>query len=91
MNDLQSGTGDKTLLLSLEQMRADIAAMVHEDPEEIRLDDNLMDLGLDSMRVMSLLERWGRQGVVLDFSRIAEHLTLEGWWKLAREAQDVAD
>lgn len=73
--------------LTLVQMRADIAALLHEDPQEIQLDDNLMDLGLDSLRVMNLLERWARQGVQLDFTRVAEHVTLAGWWQLARAAQ----
>lgn len=85
-NATDTQEGD-TLILTLEQMRADIAEMIHESPDEVRLDDNLMDLGLDSMRVMSLLERWGRQGVDLDFSRIAERLTLAGWWELAQIAQ----
>src|SRR3546814_4364224 len=39
---------------TLESMRADIARILHEDPSEIGNDDNLMDLGLDSMRTMTL-------------------------------------
>lgn len=73
--------------LTLEQMRADIAELIHESPDQVMLDDNLMDLGLDSMRLMSLLERWSRQGVELDFSLVAERLTLGGWWELAQAAQ----
>ena len=46
------------MAITLEQMRADIAAMIHEEPEETGLDDNLMDLGLDAMRVMNLLVEW---------------------------------
>lgn len=85
-------TTDKVLAalssgLTLEQMRADIAALLHEDPSEIALDDNLMDLGLDSLRAMNLLEKWSRQGVQLDFSRVAERPTLGGWWQLAQEAR----
>lgn len=75
------------LTLTLEQMRADIAELIHESPDQVMLDDNLMDLGLDSMRLMSLLERWSHQGVELDFSLVAERLTLGGWWELAQVAQ----
>ena len=32
--------------LTLERMRQDIAAMLHEDPQDILDDDNLIDLGL---------------------------------------------
>lgn len=78
-----------TVKLSLEDMRADIAEMVYDEPENIELDDNLMDLGLDSMRVMTLVERWDKKGVQLDFTRIAERLTLRGWWELAQDAQGI--
>ena len=71
--------------LTLEQMRADIARMVHEQPEDIALDDNLMDLGLDSMRVLNLLVRWNESGIGLDFSEIAEQTTLQGWWSVVEQ------
>lgn len=70
--------------LTLERMRADIARMVHEQPEDIALDDNLMDLGLDSMRVLNLLLAWNETGIGLDFSEIAEHTTLGGWWDVVQ-------
>lgn len=75
------------MTLTLEQMQADIAAMLHEEPDEIGLHDNLMDLGLDSMRVMTLVERWSKTGVDLDFTDIAQHLTLAGWWEVVQAQQ----
>lgn len=87
LDESNTVTHAQPMRLTLQQMRADIAALLHEDPEEVLLDDNLMDLGLDSLRVMSLLERWARQGVELDFSRIAERVTLAGWWELAQSVQ----
>lgn len=74
-----------TNTLTLERMRADIARMVHESPENIELHDNLMDLGLDSMRVLNLLVSWNETGIGLDFSEIAEHSTLEGWWSVVQK------
>lgn len=71
--------------LTLERMRADIARMVHESPENIELDDNLMDLGLDSMRVLNLIVTWNESGLGLDFSEIAEHSTLAGWWSVVEK------
>ncbi|WP_235031364.1 phosphopantetheine-binding protein, partial [Geminicoccus flavidas] len=38
-------------------MRREIAALLHDDPEEIGTDDSLIDLGLDSMRAMALVRR----------------------------------
>lgn len=73
--------------LSLERMRADIAAMIHEDPSSVGDDDNLMDLGLDSMRAMNLVLKWSEAGVELDFSELAERVTLAGWWAIVRRRQ----
>ena len=72
-------------LLTLQRMRVDIARMVHEQPEDIALDDNLIDLGLDSMRVLNLIVSWNETGIGLDFSEIAEHTTLNGWWQVVEK------
>lgn len=77
------------MTITLERMRADVAAMIHEAPEDIGLDDNLMDLGLDSMRLMNLILAWQEAGVDLDFGSFAEEFTLSGWWRAieAKRAQ----
>lgn len=73
-------------MLTLEAMRADVAEILGEAPEEIGDQDNLADLGLDSMRVMTLLARWNEEaGVALEFADIAEHLSLAGWWRVLEE------
>lgn len=69
--------------LTLDTMRADIARIIGEDPSEIGDHDSLIDLGLDSIRVMALIQRWGEQGVKLDFARLAEKPTLAHWWSVA--------
>jgi aryl carrier-like protein len=58
--------------------------MIHIDSAEIGDDDNLMDLGLDSMRAMNLLLLWQERGVDLDFSKMATRPTLAGWWQLVK-------
>lgn len=69
--------------LTLDTMRADIARIIGEDPSEIGDEDSLIDLGLDSIRVMTLIQRWGEQGVKLDFAQLAEKPTLAHWWSVA--------
>ncbi len=76
--------------LTLERMRADIARMVHEDPADIRDDDNLMDLGLDSMRIMKLASGWREAGADLDFADLAAEATLAHWWAVASRAMGQA-
>ena len=66
--------------LTREGMRADIARLLHEDPSEIGDDDSLIDLGLDSMRAMNLVVKWEEAGVPLDFTDLAEAMTLAGLW-----------
>ncbi|MFU0504814.1 phosphopantetheine-binding protein [Pseudaminobacter sp. NGMCC 1.201702] len=73
--------------ITLERMRADIAAMIHEEPEAIGLDDNLMDLGLDSMRLLNLILLWQEAGVDLEFGEFAERFTLVGWWEAVQKRQ----
>ena len=75
-------------MLTRERMRADIAALLHERPEDIGGEDELMDLGLDSMRAMALLTRWAREAnLTLEFSEFAERLTLDAWWAIMARAQ----
>lgn len=73
--------------LTLERMRADVAGMLGEAPEDIQDDENLMDLGLDSMRVLGLVLAWGNTGIPLEFSHLAEHATLGGWWTVVQRLQ----
>ena len=47
--------------LTLEQMRQDLAKILLEDPADIHDDDNLIDLGLDSMRAMTRFFGNGRK------------------------------
>lgn len=76
--------------LTLERMRADVARMLGEAPEDIQDDENLMDLGLDSMRVLGLVLAWGNTGIPLEFSHLAEHATLGGWWTVVQRLQAEA-
>ena len=67
---------------TLSELRALIAAQLQVSADEIRDDDNLLDWGLDSIRIMTLLEDWRRAGRELTFMALAEQPTLAAWWKL---------
>ena len=51
-------------VLDLERMRADVARVLDCAPAEIGDDDNLIDLDLDSMRMLGLVLAWGNTGSV---------------------------
>jgi aryl carrier-like protein len=68
--------------LSMQRLREDIARLLHEDPEEIGENDNLIDLGLDSIRAMALVTRWREAGAAVEFSDLAASNTLAEWWPI---------
>ncbi len=76
----------QTLPISLDSMRADIARILHEDPDEIGDTDNLLDLGLDSIRAMALATRWRDAGADVEFSELAARPELGHWWTLVERA-----
>ncbi|QXJ26122.1 amino acid adenylation domain-containing protein [Actinomadura graeca] len=45
-------------------------------------DDNLIELGMDSIRLMQLTGRLRRRGIEVRFAELAERPTLAGWWDL---------
>lgn len=68
--------------LTAAQVRADVAELLQSDPSSIALDDNLFDLGLDSVRVMTLIERWRTAGAAVEFPDLAEQPELGHWQAL---------
>ncbi|MFI0239265.1 phosphopantetheine-binding protein [Streptomyces sp. NPDC016845] len=72
-----------TTTLTVEKIRTDVADCLGEDPAAIPVDENLVDYGLDSVRVMTLLERWRRDhGVEASFVDLAEKPAVDAWAQL---------
>lgn len=68
------------MTMTLDRMRADVARELALPVDEVGAEDDLLDLGLDSVRAMKLALRWEEAGVPIDFGRMAEHRTIAGWW-----------
>jgi aryl carrier-like protein len=68
--------------LDLERMRADVARSLDEPAEGIADTDDLLDRGLDSIRLMSLVESWRGEGAEVSFVDLAEEPTLQAWARL---------
>ena len=79
-----------TETLTLERMRADVARVLDCQAADIGDDDNLIDLDLDSMRMLGLVLAWGNTGLPLEFSQLAEHTTLRAWWAVVQRLQGAA-
>ena len=74
---------------SLEGLRASVAALRDLPAAERGFDDNMMEAGLDSIRLMSLVERWRRAGAATSFVELAERPTLRQWWDLLATQAEV--
>ncbi|QHM74827.1 Enterobactin synthase component B [Mixta theicola] len=65
-----------------EALLALLAPMLDEDTQQLADDDNLLDYGLDSVRIMSLASRWRKEGHELDFVALVKQPTLAAWLAL---------
>ncbi|WP_249605153.1 isochorismatase family protein [Chromobacterium sp. IRSSSOUMB001] len=76
---------------SAEALRAAVAELLQQPASDIGLDDNLLDWGLDSIRLMSLLEQWRALGAEIDFIELAQQPSVNAWQALlARQLDRVA-
>jgi len=71
-----------SLPASLAALQAEVAQLMQMPAADLRVDDNLLHAGLDSIRLMSLVERWRRGGASATFVDLAERPTLADWWSL---------
>ncbi|MER8101361.1 phosphopantetheine-binding protein [Kitasatospora sp. NPDC094016] len=53
-------------------VRADVADILGERPEDVSDEDDLRELGLDSMRLMHLVEIWRARGARAEFADLAD-------------------
>lgn len=77
--------------IDLDRMRADVLAALDDPPAELGDHDDLLDLGLDSLRLMALVGRWREAGLALATEDLIEaEPTLAGWWAAAQGAAERA-
>ena len=62
----------------VEEARALVAAVVVDDVGDLPADEDLRDSGLDSIRLMSLLNDLRASGVVVELETVATDPTLQG-------------
>ncbi|MDF2662650.1 MAG: isochorismatase [Paenibacillus sp.] len=84
-----SATVSANGMLTERMVREQVAELLQEAPSTIGESDNLIDRGLDSVRLMSLVERWRRFGAEVAFVELAERPTLKDWWKLLSLRQQL--
>ena len=53
-----------------------------DESDEPMDDENLIDYGLDSVRMMALAARWRKVHGDIDFVMLAKNPTIDAWWAL---------
>lgn len=71
-----------TTALTRAQMISDLAEVLDLPVDEFTEDVSLLDLGLDSVRLMSLVERWRFEGAEIDFVDLASDPELGAWFEV---------
>lgn len=62
-------------------LRALVLPLLDESDEPLD-DDNLIDYGLDSVRMMALAARWRKTHGDIDFVMLAKNPSIDAWWAL---------
>ncbi|WP_156753715.1 phosphopantetheine-binding protein [Actinokineospora pegani] len=65
-----------------EWLAADVAEVLELDAAAIGAGDDLLDHGMDSIRLMTLAETWRQRGLDVDLADLLERPTLAGWARL---------
>lgn len=72
----------------LDVLRLEVLALLDDDGgEPLDPDESLLDRGLDSMRLMTLVERFQRRGALVTFGDLAEQPTLSAWAGLLAQSR----
>ncbi|WP_018157653.1 TIM barrel protein [Demetria terragena] len=79
--------------LAVETMTADVADLLYVQTQELDWELDLRDQGMDSVRIMELVERWRQAGVAgISFRHLAEDRRFERWVEVVSELQgETAD
>ncbi|POZ62367.1 isochorismatase family protein [Chromobacterium alticapitis] len=84
-----SGHGEQAF--TRDWLKTQILSALSDGDDSLAGDDNLLDYGLDSIRLMELVAQWQARGLDISFEDLARLPTLNGWWtaiaaKLPQEA-----
>jgi bifunctional isochorismate lyase/aryl carrier protein len=70
--------------MTIDQLRHEVSDLLDVGPDQLGADDNLVNHGLDSVRVMTLAERLRAQGADITFLDMIERPTLRDWLTMVR-------
>lgn len=68
------------MTLSTERLHQDTAEILGVSTTQLRTDLPLTDQGLDSLRLMTLVESWRAEGAQVEFHQLFGLSTLDDWF-----------
>lgn len=74
---------------SIEDVRREVGQLLECEPESVPVDGNLIQHGLDSLRLMRLAGGWRRRGAEITFAELAERPTVAAWAALLAAGADA--
>ncbi|MFD3534700.1 amino acid adenylation domain-containing protein [Streptomyces sp. NPDC058664] len=77
-------------MLSIDDLRRVVTELLGSGAETPGDQDNLIELGLDSLKLMRIADRCRRTGLDIGFADLARRPTLAGWSDLLTEAEGAA-
>jgi len=82
MNSEKAGQATNGVVLSKDEIKATVADLVGVAQDEISDADDLIALGLDSIRMMTLAGGWRKRGSRITFAQLAAAPSIESWYAL---------
>lgn len=76
---MQAETDLSSSVSVTEALRQQLGELLQQPPQEFGVEENLLDWGLDSIRLMNLVEMWRQKGVEVSFTDLAEEPTIAAW------------
>lgn len=73
---------------TLEMIRQDVAEVLMIDSCELDIAENLQDCGLDSMRLIALMEKWQTVDKNIGYAEFIIKTTVEHWYQLLTRSLD---
>lgn len=78
----EEATNVKLQELTLQELRQQVAELFDESAAAIDDNEDLIDRGLDSIRMMSLVEKWRRIRADVTFMKLVQEPTISAWWNV---------
>ena len=70
---------------------AEIAAILRIPTEELAEFESPQEAGVDSVRLLTLSEKWRKRGIDVSFMELAERPDFTAWWELLSARTPVTE